>query len=142
METNSKRYVGIIVLSIAMITLTAAILFNRWNDDPNNQMKSYEFRDRTLMLAALIIMYVSLILVFISYKGDEENYLSGLYAAIIVINLLIALGYDISYGVILLLMIGLLTVLIIITRVTKGYYLFISIIILIVALVSQAGIYV
>jgi hypothetical protein len=94
------------------------------------------------MLAALIIMYVSLILVFISYKGDEENYLSGLYAAIIVINLLIALGYDISYGVILLLMIGLLTVLIIITRVTKGYYLFISIIILIVALVSQAGIYV
>lgn len=139
---DSKRNLGVIILAIAMITLTAAILFNPWGkNDVIGPNETAKLLDKIILFIALIIMYVSLVLVFISCQEENIDYLAGLYAVIVIINILITFSYNVSYGVLLLLVIALVVVLIIITRTTKKYYLIIAIVVLIAALLSQSGLY-
>ena len=139
---ESKRNLGIIILSIGILTLVAAILFISIDrPDLYGSIDKYNIKDKGIMFAALLIMYISLILIFIFYKGPDIDYLSGLYLVVVIITLFIALSYDISYGLLLLLTITLGFTLLVITKVSKQYYLLIVVIVLAIALALQEGLY-
>lgn len=139
---DGNRDLGVIMLAIGMVVLIAANLFLPWGDTilvgPD---ETYKVTDKIYMFIALLIMYLVLVLVFISYNGPDKNYICGLYVTIVIITLLMSFSYNIAYGVLLLLTIMLLFILILITRLTKKYYLIIPIILIFTALIAQRGLY-
>lgn len=140
---DDKRNLGVVILAFAMVVLIAADLFLPWGHNAiigTNQ--TYVLTDKILMFIAILIMYISLVLVFISYQGDDKDYLSGLYILVIVTSLLASLSYDISYGILLLMIIALVFILLIITKMTKQYYLLIAVVAIIIATLLQQGLYV
>lgn len=133
---------GAVLLSVGMIFLVAMNLFSPWGTKSIEGVDpEYVSRDKIILFTSLVILYISLALVFISYQGEDMNYISGLYLAIIIITLLLSFGYNTSYGVILLLMIALIVIVIVIYNRTKKFYLIITVLVLIAGLLLQTGIY-